>query len=338
MRNLHNLLRYTQFLLALTSALASLAFSPSFGLAQGRPAEIKVGSNVTPKIPSDACFYGTIHVKEIVAMPALSLVPWEILSAAGKDELGFDPLLIERLDVLARVNEQGPPEFCWIARTRQAISISPEAIEKIVPNSSFESVTLNDRFTLLGDEQLMLSIASGPVVESELKKQIARIGDTSLAWCVLVTAPLQKVLDQTIVGAPPDVRPDIETILRKTKMLAARFDQKESNIPVVLETASESDAKAVEKSILNLLQIADQGIEQSVTVGAKDLPERVRTALVSFHQRFRQEFQQVAKLNQSGSRLTTKITKELYDVQQMGTSLSAIVGLLLGLDANVPHN
>ncbi len=92
--------------------------------AQAPDSSIKIGPDATPKLPADACFYATVHVKEIVAMKELQLVPWEIITAAGLDQMGFDPLAVERIDLILALGEESRPQIAFVARTNQRLRSS----------------------------------------------------------------------------------------------------------------------------------------------------------------------------------------------------------------------
>ena len=303
---------------------------PTFARAQDKAAdEIKIGPNASPKLPADACFYATVHVKEIVTMPELKLLPWEIISAAGIDNWGFDPLLIDRLDLILGVDEKAerPVRYTIVARTSKAIPITDIKTEATALLREFEPciVQLNERFLLVGDIDYIQRVVNEPAADGELKRQIARIGDSSLAWFALVTAPIQKQIDELVQQADEKAREDFAVILKKTKLLAARLDLQNQSLPVVLEAGNEADAIAIEATLKKLMAQLAKEETARVEAAAADIPKRVGDAMIQFKDRFLDEFQKVGLPIRKGTRLTTTLNQDYYEISQMESTLTMII-------------
>lgn len=312
--------------------LCCLALPPIAQAQEKANDEIKTGPNASPKLPADACFYATVHVKEIVTMPELKLLPWEIVSAAGIDNWGFDPLLIDRVDVILGVNEsiERPVRYTIVARTSKAIKVTDIKKEAIEPLLQFNPsiVHLNERFLLVGDLDYIKRVVNEPATDGELKRQIARIGDSSLAWFALVTAPIQKQIDELVQQADEKSREDFAVILKKTKLLAARFDLQSQSVPVVLEAGSEADAIAIEATIKKLSAKMAEDETTRVETAAANVPKRVGDAMIQFKNRFLEEFQKVGIPARKGARLTTTLNQDYYEISQMGSNLSIIIAAI----------
>ena len=322
MRTLSNILFITCCL-----ALSTIA------RAQDKSAdEIQNGPNASPKLPADACFYATVHVKEIVTMPELKLLPWEIISAAGIDNLGFDPLLIDRLDVIVGVDEKAerPVRYTIVARTSKGIKVTEIKSAAIEPLKQFEPhiVHLNDRFLLIGDIDYIKRVVNEPATDGELKRQIARIGDSSLAWFALVTTPIQKQIDELVQQADEKAREDFAVILKKTRLLAARFDLQNQSIPVVLEAGNEADAIAIEATMKKLMARLVKEETARVEATAAVVPKRVGDAMIQFKDRFVDEFQKVGLPTRKGTRLTTTLNQDYYEISQMESNLTMIIAAI----------
>ncbi len=52
-------------------------------------------------MPPDGVGLITLQVKSIVSDESMRMMPWEVLAAAGKQQLGIDPLTLERIDLIA---------------------------------------------------------------------------------------------------------------------------------------------------------------------------------------------------------------------------------------------
>ncbi len=66
--------------------------------------QLSAQSSVTaidPKyIPSSAIGFATLNAKTVISLPEFKLYPTEVLSAAGMENVGIDPLKIERVDFI----------------------------------------------------------------------------------------------------------------------------------------------------------------------------------------------------------------------------------------------
>lgn len=326
----------------LLSVLILFCLGSTFLMAQEQdPNPLKFGPNAAPKLPSDACFYAAIHVKEIVAMPELKLVPWEIITAAGIDNWGFDPLLIERLDMIGGfLNSPDPaPQFRFVivARTSKPIEVKEEAAMQLLDEQDLSVVVLNDRFTLVGDYEYMKHVVNDPPADGELKKQVARIGDSAIAWCALVTAPIEMQVQELVDSADEKHRDQFATVLKKTKLLAARLDLKSGSVPVILEAANEADAIEMEKV---LQEFSDQILVDTTAraqAAAEQLPARVGKALVNYNNRFNVEFKNVSVFSRKGARISAKLDNDYYEVSQMGSYVSMMAAGLQELNNQMPN-
>ncbi len=122
-------------------------------------------------------------------------------------------------------------------QTNQKIEIKPEAAKDLLDKSATSSFRSMSDLFVVGDFEFIKRVVNGPVEDGELKRQVARIGDSSIAWCAFVTSPAQKQLNDLAAIVPEDRRGDLLQIVQKTKLLAARYDMKTQSIPVVFESS-----------------------------------------------------------------------------------------------------
>ena len=59
-------------------------------------------------VPAEAVTAAVVNLRKLKRSPGLELMPWEVLTAAGIQELGFDPLKIEQVLVTAAPQNQAP--------------------------------------------------------------------------------------------------------------------------------------------------------------------------------------------------------------------------------------
>ncbi len=291
---------------------------------------LKTGPDVVPNVPKDAFLYATIHVKEIVSMPELKLVPWEILFASCADTFGIDPTPVERLDLYVRFEDDqlGPlVRYVVVAKTTKPLEVEQDVLLRY----PLSVAHLNERFTLIGDFPSMKLMVNDAPADGELKKQLARFPDNAPVWAVFVAAPMQDFVDRLVAEVPEHVRPQAETLLRKTKMLATRVDLKDQALPIVLETANEADAIVVEKLLKDAFNEMEAISAAQFEVSKQGLPKSVDAALVRYYQRYKKELESVSQLNRNGTRLTAKLTQDYWEISQMGTNMTLVATALKAL-------
>jgi len=120
--------------------MAAMAVSPSLIYAQ-QPGETAETPTTTVKpdvayVTPDAAFGAVAYPRRVLTAPEMVMLPVEVFSAAGKQELGLDPLDVEQVLVVAEPPGPGsPPGLGVVVRFSR-----PYQLDGLLPEVASETV------------------------------------------------------------------------------------------------------------------------------------------------------------------------------------------------------
>ena len=115
-------------------------------------------------IPADSLSLTSIDVATMRHRKELEVVPWEVISAFGKQELGIDPLLIASIDIAAGMPTLNGPEFGAVIMTSAPVDIA-DLSNKLFSELTTSTKVKGMRFRTLKEGNLPIKI-----VQSEPQK------------------------------------------------------------------------------------------------------------------------------------------------------------------------
>ena len=101
--------------------IATMTFSPTLVyaqppvIAQQAPAAAKAKIDLGYVTP-DTCAAVVLYPRHVLTAANMEMLPVEVLSAAGKKELGIDPVEIEQAMAIAEPPQGGPPAAAVVLR------------------------------------------------------------------------------------------------------------------------------------------------------------------------------------------------------------------------------
>ena len=104
--------------------VAALIVSPMMGYAQSPAGSSAVAAKPKPDldyVTPEAVAGVVAYPRAVLTAPQLELMPVEVLSAAGKKELGIDPVEIEQALVIAEPPAGGPPGVAIVLKMTEPI-------------------------------------------------------------------------------------------------------------------------------------------------------------------------------------------------------------------------
>ncbi len=87
-------------------------------------AEAQLAPDRYQSIPRDSLSLTSIDIAALRNRKELEMIPWEVISAFGKQELGIDPLLIATVDITAGMPSVNGPEFGASIKTTVPVDIA----------------------------------------------------------------------------------------------------------------------------------------------------------------------------------------------------------------------
>ncbi len=216
--------------------------------------------------------------KQMSTRARMTMLPLEVLSAAGLEQLGVDPLQIERLDALVGMPGPAGPQFGMIVQFAQEFSveqINPQLLDANGPQTEGNFTFLSDQSGQLAIHQLdpttvlvgtkifvkqMVATRQSPGKIGSLLQSVKAQQDLSAIVSVSMLRPLlEGLLDQPLRQLPPPLSQEIATVVQATDFVALGVNlEKAEKITLVVSGEDELGAGRIEKSINSLLQTSQQ--------------------------------------------------------------------------------
>lgn len=259
----------------LTLVIVGLAVhTPMRLMAQQLPAVEKV-MRLTP--PSTIASI-TVRPKQMASGERMKLAPLEVLTAAGKEHVGFDPLHIERADVLVAFPGPAGPQGGAIVQLTQPFSIqdlNPQLLngQGLQTEGDFEFwVAADENFvfhqldpqTIVAGTKIfvkqMLAEQPQPGQISSLLGQIKTAQDVQAIVSISTLQPLLiGMLERPLRDLPPNIAEDITAIIQATNFAAVGANiATEERLQLVMAGEDQAATDVIEERLNNLLKSATE--------------------------------------------------------------------------------
>lgn len=263
-------------------------------------------------IPGDSIAIVSLDVEAITKQKALEALPWEVWSALGREQLGFDPITIRSIDLTVGMLLPSGPEFGLSIRTSQPVDIAKLPDQLLSPvEVSPKNKALRFRNTLqtpfpirvaqlepsvvlLGTEGTLRRMISGKLKPSALtnlvknsKKPLRVAIEVERIRPLLISG-----LDAAEGQIPEEIRRDSEAIIEAVTNI---FVESETNIGtnmlhLSLGTSDKDAAVQLEKTIASLKQTAIDIFETQLnaqTQNDQDMSEEVKQSIITYGARLK---------------------------------------------------
>ncbi len=231
-------------------------------------------SYVTP----EAFAAAIVHPRRVLTAPEMQMMPIEVLSAAGKKELGLDPLDVEQAVLFVEPPAQGPPGYGIVLHLAKAHDLSNFIFPSNVPltKSQLEGRTYQQSripflpsFYMPDDQTLimatdavlkrMLANHKTPV-KGPLTQLMTKTSVSADAVLVAVLEPVRPMLNGVLAQAP--LPPQLADLKQLPKLIdAAKFDLSITGSPqasFVVLSPDEATARQLEQLINQMLDLGRQ--------------------------------------------------------------------------------
>ena len=184
-------------------------------------------------VPAEAVTAAVVNVRKLKRSPSLELMPWEVLTAAGIQELGFDPLKIEQVLVTAALQNQAPGfSLGAVVSLSSPVTLKQEFLSRAEPilvaghkafrfpiNPPVELAQVNGKTLVIGTpgflESMLKSAAdkTGAAARSPLRQLIGTQAPTDDIAVFLAVEPLRPMLNANLQDTPP-LPPPLQFVLK----------------------------------------------------------------------------------------------------------------------------
>ncbi len=261
-------------------------------------------------IPRDSLSLTSIDVAALRNRKELEIIPWEVISAFGKQELGIDPLLISTVDITAGMPSVNGPEFGASITTTIPVDIA-KLNDKLfaeittspkVKDMQFRNVHGAPMKVVQSDPQTLLFGTEGTLRRMMSTKskpsKIIELASLSKNPYRSVTAfeSIRPIVDGAFADVsgrvPPQLRDDIQIAIDELQYLVSETDPFGSFGKIELTlVANDSEstkklASALERLRKNGMVFGEQAILAAVD-GDKQISVEVKKAINEYLQRLK---------------------------------------------------
>ncbi|MBN1912104.1 MAG: DUF1559 domain-containing protein [Pirellulales bacterium] len=346
-----------------------VAVSPSVVLAQQAGSMRKaaaVPSATTPvqKIPAKkldvsyitpgANFAGVAHPRRVLTAPEMELMPVEVFSAAGKKELGIDPVDIEQIMLIVEPpTRPGPPDFGIVVRFSREYNIEsllPNRLDHVTAPAMLEgkpyrravgpkgepSLFMPDDRTLLvapeGMLQKMLAQKKKPVAGT-MARVLGSMNDSEDAMAILMVEPLRAMIHAALIQNPPQVPPPLTGLYDAHNLISvvgfkAKLTGPSPRMLLSVRANDEAAAVKLEHIVNTALDFARQMTMAEMTKAVAQGPggdTPVKQAFLQYGQRMNRQMIEALRPVRKGDRLMLSTEGQPLNFATIGV----LVALLL---------
>lgn len=329
-----------------TVALAFLTTSAAIAQESKRVAAVdKLVDKVVQLTPNETVASLTLRPRQMAAGERMKLAPLEVLTAAGLEHVGVDPLQIERADLLVGFPGPAGPQGGLVVQLAQPFDIKNlnaqlldgqglqrEGNLEFLSDPSGELMIhqLDPQTVVIGTKifvKQMLAKRSQPGQIASLLRQVKTEQDALAIVSISTLQPLiLGMLDQPLRELPGPVQQqvsaDVTTIIESTNFAAIGLNvAKEERLQLVISGGDKQRTDTIEQSVTRLLEFLRESIVPEIKQQFDD-PSQTSAATRSY-------------IDRVSGVLTTKLTPIrrgdalVLDVDQFQSV--SVIGTLTGL-------
>ncbi len=300
-------------------------------------------------IPAEAVTAAVVNFRELKRSPSLELMPWEVLTAGGIQELGFDPLKIDQVVVMAALQGQArgfslgavvslsspvtlKQEF--LSRARSSSVAGHQAFQFFRINPPVELAQVNGKTLVMGTPgflESMLKAAAdktGPAARSPLRQLIGTQALTDDISVFLAVEPLRPMLNANLQNAPPFPPPleFVRGLPDQLQSLRLNLNLDRSTLAQLVATATDAEAATtIDQGVRGSLgMVKSMFLASTLALTAGD--GQVQQATRSYFTRLANTLEKRIQPKRDGSTVT--LEAGLDSTASLG-GVATLVGLLL---------
>ena len=327
----------------------------SFVLTQTGGAQIEKlsGGGEKPSaelVPQNACIAAAVFPEQITSNEILKLFPHEIVTAWGKKELGFDPMLIKQATWVMREPESlnAPPAWAAVLHFEEMQGLAGAMIDdlkekRIAGKAVFSANSPEHQPGFMVVDEATIVIGMESFFEDMLVKPGGKVtkffGDPSVAgqaFGFVDVKMLRPTFDEMIEQAGDyDLAPPLERLKKVPDLLESILAGLETKSDlegtIVLRANSESDGEELNEIIIDAMEYGKVYLLAQMS-GQLDLNDPVQAAMIQYAKRMAEKYEKILAPTVDGKELTIKVPKQAM------TSLPYLISMFgsLGFVVDVP--
>ena len=305
-------------------------------MAQQDGKQIKDQKPTTEFVARTAFFSGTAFPARIAANPNFKLFPREIVSAWGKKELGFDPMLISEVTWMMKtpkVTEQASPEYAAVLHFKEMQGLAGNMIdglveEKIAGKSVFAdperpwmaSFMIYDESTIiLGSKTFFTDLVSadgrGDLADLMSEPQVRG----ELYGFLSLKEPRaffkEEMMQLNDLELPPPVE-DLKKLIDLVDTIQTSVSLKSSEMKVLVRCPNEKAAERAEEILLDALEYGKVYVMTQMAA-SMDAEDPIQVATMQYTNRMAEKYQTMLSPEREGLNLTFKANEQILGLWVM---------------------
>jgi hypothetical protein len=338
---------------------AAIFFSPAAAVMAQQPGQNSPAqpAKADLRYATEQAFAGAlVRPKQVFAAPEMAMLPYEVIQAAGLQEIGIDPLTIEELQVFVEPPMLGPPQFLAVARFADAFRLDQlkEQFTSHTQRSELDGrpylqgttpmepslFAPDDRTLLVGSDDMLRRayVARGGTATSPLIDRLTRMDGGRDAFAAVEIAPIRPLLVAQVHQAPPFPPPldQLEPTLRSAPDLIGAIEaslgitggENAQGFSLVVYGADEAAAQELEKLAQDALKLWQEQMLAAFQE-AEQSGDAVQQATARYMQRISGSMSDIYRPTREGERLV--FFGGAGDEKSPQMQQIAIIGILVAL-------
>ncbi len=253
-------------------------------------------------IPEEAFAAAVFQPQKLLSRPDFELMPVEIVEAAGKQALGFNPLEIETaIGFISFTGRGAPDEVGVVLHFTKPQKIGGELTARMKPveyngvkylasdvNHEVGYCLFNEKTILIAPVATLESMIDNKFSNSPLRTLIASTGIASDATAFVAMEPIRPLLNQAVGMAPPLPGPMQSLLAIPDQVDSVRIDvnldvRRASSITLTSKDAA--TAEEVERTLTDALAFLKQVLLQQAAAELRNGDNQVQQALLRYFTR-----------------------------------------------------
>lgn len=307
--------------------LTAMALTMALGMLNQTASSVQAQDKSAVYLPQDSIVVFYLDVAAIKNQKELEVVPWEVLSAAGKDAIGVDPLLATQVWGTVGLPSMNGPEFGIRISTSQPVNIDdlngemfgPVKSSAKTPNiklrpmngAPISVVQANDTF-MVGSEGTLRKLLGAKGTPSNLVALVA--ADKEPIRLAVAMEPIRELITTSIeqfqFALTEDMASDLKELVTKVDYIYLRSTLGlDVSMTLQFGAADEATASRVKEVLLSL---RSQGMDEALMQASGQLEftpmsEEVKAAWKEYFTRARSIVEKASDPTLKGDRVTFEI-------------------------------
>lgn len=329
---------------ALTTSMLSVAMFACSSVAQENTGGA-LAAEAAKYLPEESIGTVTLWPARTMSLPRFRLAPLEVVTASGMEQVGVDPLKIQRVDVMLPMPGPAGMQFGAVLQMTEPVSLSDLHPQVFGPNEEQDEKGFKYRMMdgppnpevilhqagpktiLLGTKIFVKRMVTQRRAPTSLTTTLTSVAAGQDALVLLSIKTLRPVIEGGIDSMqgqlPPELAGDLKVVTASTDFMALRLTlDKGEKLQLMASANDDAAAAEMEKSLMNLIAFSKAMIVEQTKAAIPDDGSATSAATHKYVDRVSTEI--------SGM-LTPKRNSKRIVLEVEGIENTATIGTLVGL-------